>query len=637
LASSAQDPGILRQLGAAIIAMRGMVSHVASNDALANLSDEVRALARKVDQAMPSGGSLFALEERIAMLADALEAHNQRRQNTPHDLEGVVMGLMEKIDRLQLAVPNHAGIRHLEERIGQLVAKLEVSGARLNHLEAIEHGLTELLAHLENQRMPHAASRARAASQLPELPVAAAEPVEIAQSLRAAASPARERRPIEPDLPPDHPLEPGSGAARGANAHSPAVRIIASEAARGGVKPSIPPHPIDKASFIAAARRATQAAGRGGGGRSGARTSSGIAFANGKLATPLARWRALMVGVAALALVLGSVALAKTLLSAGEETEPRSATRSSAAPAPNATLAQEPDLPAPAPSQQQPVVPAVEGTQSLSVPVDLPREIIPVAPEAPKAEAAPTAAEGETQLPKALGSVLRTAAANGDADAQYEVALRYFEGRGVPQDLTVAAEWFERSARQGLVAAQFRLGGMHEKGLGVKKDLEAARRYYLAAGGAGHGKAMHNLAVLYAESIERKPDYKAAAIWFRRAADYGIANSQYNLAILYARGIGVEQNLAESYKWFALAARAGDQESAKKRDDVGARLDQHALAAATRAARAWKPQPQAEAALQVSTPASVWDPGLPSAAASPSTSASGAGPKLDLATANSSQ
>ena len=33
LASSAQDPGILRQLGAAIIAMRGMVSHVASNDA----------------------------------------------------------------------------------------------------------------------------------------------------------------------------------------------------------------------------------------------------------------------------------------------------------------------------------------------------------------------------------------------------------------------------------------------------------------------------------------------------------------------------------------------------------------------------------------------------------------------------
>ena len=84
---------------------------------------------------------------------------------------------------------------------------------------------------------------------------------------------------------------------------------------------------------------------------------------------------------------------------------------------------------------------------------------------------------------------------------------------------------------------------------------------------------MHNLAVLYAEGIDGKPDYKTAAQWFRKAAEHGVADSQYNLGILYARGIGVEQNLAESYKWFALAAAQGDQDAAKKRDDVGARLD----------------------------------------------------------------
>ena len=32
-------------------------------------------------------------------------------------------------------------------------------------------------------------------------------------------------------------------------------------------------------------------------------------------------------------------------------------------------------------------------------------------------------------------------------------------------------------------------------------------------------------------------------------------------------------NLAESYKWFALAAAQGDNEAAKKRDEVAARLD----------------------------------------------------------------
>ena len=82
------------------------------------------------------------------------------------------------------------------------------------------------------------------------------------------------------------------------------------------------------------------------------------------------------------------------------------------------------------------------------------------------------------------------------------------------------------------------------------------------------------------KGIDGKPDYRAAAQWFRKAADRGVADSQYNLGILYARGIGVDQNLAESYKWFALAAQQGDQDAAKKRDDVAARLDQQSLVAA---------------------------------------------------------
>jgi localization factor PodJL len=163
------------------------------------------------------------------------------------------------------------------------------------------------------------------------------------------------------------------------------------------------------------------------------------------------------------------------------------------------------------------------------------------------------------------------------------------------------------------VPAQFRLGGLYEKGMGVKKDLEAARRLYLAAANAGHAKAMHNLAVLYAEGGDGKPDYQSAAHWFRRAADHGVADSQYNLGILYARGIGVETNLAEAYKWFALAAREGDRESAKKRDELGTKLDQATAAAAHAAVRTWVAEPQPEAATQVKTPASGWD-GAPAAA-----------------------
>jgi localization factor PodJL len=211
------------------------------------------------------------------------------------------------------------------------------------------------------------------------------------------------------------------------------------------------------------------------------------------------------------------------------------------------------------------------------------------------------------KLPASMSASLRAAAAKGDPAAEYEIAQRYADGRGVPQNLSDAADWYDRAAKQGLAPAQFRLGGFYEKGFGVKKDLGAARRLYTAAADSGNAKAMHNLAVLYAEGIDGKPDYQNAAKWFRKAADYGLSDSQYNLGILYGRGIGMQPDLAEAYKWFALAARDGDKDSAAKRDDVGSRLDPKALSAVKLAVEAWTALDQPEAATQAAAPAGGWD------------------------------
>ena len=244
-------------------------------------------------------------------------------------------------------------------------------------------------------------------------------------------------------------------------------------------------------------------------------------------------------------------------------------------------------------------------------------------PPAPSPQASPALANDPDRLAPTSGSAgLRAAAANGDPAAAFELASRYADGRGVPQDLPEAATWFERAAAKGLTPAQFRLGGLYEKGLGVRKNLDTARRLYAAAAEAGHAKAMHNLAVLYAEGVEGKPNYAMAARWFRKAADHGVADSQYNLAILYARGIGVETNLAEAFKWFALASRDGDRDAGKKRDDIAARLDKQSLTAAMAAAKAWQSQPQPESAIQVSVPPGGWD-------AAPATTAKRGSPKTD--------
>jgi localization factor PodJL len=79
----------------------------------------------------------------------------------------------------------------------------------------------------------------------------------------------------------------------------------------------------------------------------------------------------------------------------------------------------------------------------------------------------------------------------------------------------------------------------------------------------------------------------------------------------------VTANLSESYKWFALAAAQGDTEAGKKRDEVAARLDATALAAARRAVAGFKAAPQPSAAIAVPAPAGGWDKAAAAATAAP--------------------
>ena len=92
----------------------------------------------------------------------------------------------------------------------------------------------------------------------------------------------------------------------------------------------------------------------------------------------------------------------------------------------------------------------------------------------------------------------------------------------------------------------------------------------------------------------------------------------------------MEQNLTEAYRWLALAAREGDSEAAKKRDDVGARLDERSLTAARAVLQTWTPEPQPEAATQVKTPAGGWDTAAAVPAPAPKRKPPAAGAKFDL-------
>jgi len=280
-----------------------------------------------------------------------------------------------------------------------------------------------------------------------------------------------------------------------------------------------------------------------------------------------------------------------------------------------------------------PLAPPVETAATAApeaAPTPVPSSPIIAAPDAPAAQGftAPLQANGFDTTP--IGSTpaqtqqLADAAAKGNPAAQFEMGVRLAEGRGVNTDHSAALQWFEKSAQQNLAPAQFRLAAMLERGLGADKNLKRAADLYAKAAAQGHVRAMHNLGVLHAEGLDGKPDYLTAATWFRKAAEYGVGDSQYNLAILYARGMGVEKNLPTAWAWFTAAAALGDKDAALKRDEITQRLNGAQMTAAKALGDAYRPRTSDPAINQVTTPPGGWEtlsvatPPKPAAASTPS-------------------
>ncbi|MBX4963588.1 peptidoglycan-binding protein [Rhizobium binae] len=421
-------------------------------------------------------------------------------------------------------------------------------------------------------------------------------------------------------------LEPGSGAP---DVKKILERVRASQSAARGK----PPVETDRADYIAAARRAAQAAAMevdanpkqaGKSEKKGATAKAGRTDQTGKTGkvSAFSRYRRpILLAVGAVLLAIMAFPLARTLTSGESAPQPPAevsaltgATENPQPDLPDATSAQ-PDAGAaavkapaaetapPAAEQAQPeITPPASGDHLTdAAPLDgegaagfapaasgAPQETSGFVPNTPAA--APQAA---ITIPDTVQSKsLADAAQGGDALALFEIGARYSDGRnGVTVDQKQAANWYQLSADKGFAPAQYRLGSMYEKGNGVERDIAKAKTFYEQAANQGNASAMHNLAVLYASGALGQQDYATAASWFTKAANLGITDSQFNLAILCARGNGVPADIEESYKWFAIAAKAGDKDAAQKRDEVANAMKPDQLQRARAKADLWKPEP----------------------------------------------
>jgi localization factor PodJL len=433
----------------------------------------------------------------------------------------------------------------------------------------------------------------------------------------AGAGPPRRPDPVRAERAqvsgPDLPLEPGAGRP-GRERSAGRIETGDSTAADSDIK----------TSFIAAARRAAQAAQAEAAGQTGATDADGTRNAAdaGQRESRFGRFRSgidrrrkpLLLGLAAVVLLLGALQALNARRTSGTEQAAAEPVAALSAPA-NRDAGPASETATKSPEAKSSEAKSSDG-KSTGPSVADPQTTQSLAEGAPAKAAEPA---GRSLVPRVTTMAglsadlavvppalvkLRQAALDGDGAAAYDLGMRAAEGRGMGRDPALAVKIFEQIAASGFAPAQYKLGSLYEKGVGVARDLNQAKLWYGRAAELGNARAMHNLAVIHAENPAAggKPDFATASLWFKRAAEFGLRDSQYNLAVLYARGMGVQQDLAQSFLWFSAAAAQGDEDAAKKRDDVAAKLDAKALGAARAQVAAFKPKVPEPASNEIPAP-----------------------------------
>jgi len=122
--------------------------------------------------------------------------------------------------------------------------------------------------------------------------------------------------------------------------------------------------------------------------------------------------------------------------------------------------------------------------------------------------AQPVSVSGQPPRPS-----LKERAANGDAEAQFNLAKMYETGRsGYKKDFREAEHWYRLSAEQGDVFAQASLAILFRFGKGIPQDLVQAYKWFSIAASRPSEGAEESIAEMRdATAVHMTPDQLAEA------------------------------------------------------------------------------------------------------------------------------
>jgi localization factor PodJL len=388
----------------------------------------------------------------------------------------------------------------------------------------------------------------------------------------------------------DQPLEPGSG--RPDLGASPGVRTATSEAALGAARPATATR-SNKSSFIAAARRAAQAAGQDPKSRQPESFRKNGSERTSPKAEIMTHVKSMFLATSIVAIIVGSIQFASNIFDfeifdtnetkvAAPSPETDTANGSIAAEAPESetstTLA---DDQVASPSAPATSAADADTAASLLVPPTLP-SLTPALPP-PVATAAPAQpplnlneiGQGSLRIlnpptlnapflgtapgPKAdiTGSIARAPAA--PLATRQPAPAAQPSADGLPA--AIGGPRLRNAALAGDPAAAYEVAMRFLEGRGVPANLEEAARWYERAARKGLAPAQFRYASMLEKGRGVKKDLRAAHKLYVAAATKGHAKAMHNLAVLYAEGVEGAPDYANAAQWFRKAAEHGVADS----------------------------------------------------------------------------
>jgi len=158
---------------------------------------------------------------------------------------------------------------------------------------------------------------------------------------------------------------------------------------------------------------------------------------------------------------------------------------------------------------------------------------------------------------EAVKKEFEKAAREGDAEAQFQLGIAYFEGGSYEdRDWDESEKWLKKAGEQGHNEALVELGRIFYTRCCCgwsEEELVEPVKWWSKVAKKGYPEAQFRLAHMYYHSHAQELHVPLAVKWFCKAAEQGHSQAQYYMGEIYEDGTTVKKDIEEACFWYLLS------------------------------------------------------------------------------------